>query len=173
MAPVQEDFDDLNGRFPCRSLQIKALGGLFAENFPTPPALVVHGLEATGKSSITRSILEALDVPHAVINSRECITGRHLLEQTALACREVIGKLSGPAAKSTLQTRCDSLNGLVNQLEKILQGQPKFILVFDGIDRQKEAPSTLIPALARFGSIVGVAEIVHGIELIALYRFPT
>jgi origin recognition complex subunit 5 len=173
MAPLQELLDDLNDRFPCRSRQIQALSTLFAEGFPTPPSLVIHGLEATGKSSITESILETLDVPHAIINSRECITGRHLLEQTTLTCRDVIGKRSGSDSKPVAQVRCDSLNGLVNQLEKILHGQPRLILVFDGIDRQREAPPTLMTALARFGSIVSVREAGLEMGLTVAYRFLT
>ena len=31
---------------------------------------------------------------------------------------------------------------------------PKLILVFDGIDKQREAQPTLIPGLVRLGSIV-------------------
>lgn len=49
------------------------------------------------------------------------------------------------------QTRCDSLNTLQTHLEKTLKGIPKFVLVLDGIDRQKEAPFTLLAGLARFG----------------------
>lgn len=30
----------------------------------------------------------------------------------------------------------------------------KFVLVFDGIDKQRETPPTLLPALARVGEIV-------------------
>jgi origin recognition complex subunit 5 len=40
-------------------------------------------------------------------------------------------------------------------LQGILEGHgDKFVLVFDGIDAQREAPPTLIPALARFGEMV-------------------
>ncbi len=30
----------------------------------------------------------------------------------------------------------------------------RLVLVFDGIDRQKDAPPTLLPALARLGEVV-------------------
>lgn len=32
----------------------------------------------------------------------------------------------------------------------------RFVLVFDGIDRQREAPITLLPALARLSEIVSI-----------------
>lgn len=35
------------------------------------------------------------------------------------------------------------------------EAHKKLVLVFDGIDRQKDAPPTLLPALARLGEIVG------------------
>jgi origin recognition complex subunit 5 len=69
-------------------------------------------------------------------------------------CREAAGKLLGSDTNSLPHARCENLNVLVNQLERILQGKPRFILVFDGIDRQREAAPTLMPALARFASFV-------------------
>jgi origin recognition complex subunit 5 len=51
--------------------------------------------------------------------------------------------------------RTDSLSVLVVHLQKLLEGRAgKFVLVFDGIDKQREAPPTLLPALARIGEIV-------------------
>lgn len=41
-------------------------------------------------------------------------------------------------------------------LQKMLEGKGKFVLVLDGIDRQREAPPTLMAALARFGEIVSL-----------------
>jgi len=35
----------------------------------------------------------------------------------------------------------------------------KFVLVFDGIDKQRDAPHTLIPALARLSEIVSLLEL--------------
>ncbi|MCJ1438163.1 hypothetical protein MMC27_007550 [Xylographa pallens] len=62
----------------------------------------------------------------------------------------------GEAAKqlSSFDGRCESLSSLTVQLERMTRLQSRFILVFDGIDRQREAPSTLLPALARLGEII-------------------
>ena len=37
----------------------------------------------------------------------------------------------------------------------------RFVLVFDGIDRQRDAPHTLLPALARLSEIVGNPIAIH------------
>lgn len=137
--------------------------------------MVLYGLEATGKSATIKAILEALASPShtvpnghteevtredilqfAIVKSAECITGRHLLEQTvgavakAVDWRETIG-------------RCESLAQFVVELGRILNDwvpnttihvKRRFVLVFDGIDGQREPPPTLLPALARLYELV-------------------
>jgi origin recognition complex subunit 5 len=46
------------------------------------------------------------------------------------------------------------LSSLAVALGRMLDGRGKFVLVLDGIDNQREAPPTLLPALARFGESV-------------------
>jgi origin recognition complex subunit 5 len=43
---------------------------------------------------------------------------------------------------------------LVVHLQRLLKEGPKFVLVFDGVDKQRDAPPTLLPALARLGEYV-------------------
>lgn len=59
--------------------------------------------------------------------------------------------------------RCENLAQLAVELGKLVDNwtvsaeedeQRKFVLVFDGIDRQRDAPPTLLQALARLGEIV-------------------
>jgi origin recognition complex subunit 5 len=60
--------------------------------------------------------------------------------------------------------RCENLPQLAVELEKFFErwtsldainrSKRRLVLVFDGIDRQREAPVTLLPALARLGEIV-------------------
>ena len=104
-----------------------------------------------------KATLDALLVPFAIVRSRECITARHLLERTIIACRDALGKIDDDEVAKKLSSfdgRCESLSSLTVQLERITRLQSKFVLVFDGIDRQPDAPSTLVPALARLGEIV-------------------
>lgn len=53
-----------------------------------------------------------------------------------------------------LDGRCESISAFTVELQHLLERKGKFILVFDGIDRQREAAPTLLPAIARLGEIV-------------------
>lgn len=139
--------------------------------------IVLHGLEATGKSAITKTLLEELSNPstkgrtngvdghpddsqrYTVVKSAECISGRHLLEQT-------VGAVAKAVEWKDNIGRCENLAQLAVELGKLLGGwataaeeekdggKQRFVLVFDGIDCQRDAPPTLLPALARLGEIV-------------------
>lgn len=124
---------------------------------------MVYGLEATGKSSITKAVLEAAAqsseqseagrLQYAIIKSAECITGRHLLEQTIGAIARAT-RWKGPVP------RCENLAQLAFGIGHILEDwlhSRRFVIVFDGIDHQREAPATLLPALARLGETVSCA----------------
>jgi origin recognition complex subunit 5 len=129
---------------------------IYQPSFPTPPSVVLHGLQATGKTAATQAVLQALKTPHAIIESRECITGRQLLERSFAASVEALSKQSDTEIDLSAYGRCENLSALQVHLERLLENQKKFTLVFDGIDQQREAPSTLIPALARFGETVRI-----------------
>jgi len=91
------------------------------------------------------------------VKSAECISGRHLLEQTVGAVAKAV-EWEGNVG------RCENLAQLVIEVGRLLEGwtgpygagagKKRLILVFDGIDRQRDAPPTLLPALARLGEIV-------------------
>ena len=113
------------------------------------PNLVLHGTEATGKSLTINALLSAIDIPSAIIRSKECITTRHLLERTLTEVQEALGD-----DVPSVDGRCESISAFVVQLQRLLENQKKFILVFDNIDRQREAAPTLVPALARLSELV-------------------
>ncbi|KAI5800339.1 origin recognition complex subunit 5 C-terminus-domain-containing protein [Peziza echinospora] len=52
--------DEIDKIYPCRKVQTQQLCALLDPSLPSPPAVIVYGLEATGKSLLTRSILEKL-----------------------------------------------------------------------------------------------------------------
>ncbi|KAL8931762.1 MAG: hypothetical protein Q9216_007080 [Gyalolechia sp. 2 TL-2023] len=164
MASILPDelLSSLNDLIQCRELQIQQLACLIANrshfqrskvqqsDFPGPSNLVLHGTEATGKSLTVNALLQAIDYPSAVVRSKECITTRHLLERTLTEVQNALGE----SARS-IDGRCESISAFVVQLQLLLlERQKKFILVFDNIDRQREAAPTLLPALARLGEIV-------------------
>jgi origin recognition complex subunit 5 len=113
--------------------------------------LVVYGSTATGKSSIINDYLGRVGIPHAIVRSRECVTGRHLLESTVSAVHHASSfdeDGDHPTTKS-YNTRCENLGSLAMHMQRLLSQKNKFIVVFDDIDQQRDAPPTLIPALAR------------------------
>ena len=132
---------------------------------------MIHGVEATGKSSTIKGILGSLDVPSVIASSKECITARHLFERTLAATIDAL--YAGNQENATIYDgRCDSISAFVVQLQRLLEGKGKFILVFDGIDRQSEAPPSLLPAVARLGEIVCL--FVYLIRMgLKLFRYQT
>ncbi|KAK4580474.1 hypothetical protein LTR86_000677 [Recurvomyces mirabilis] len=146
------------GQWPCREQQLKQLSILCAVG---PSTLVIHGPHATGKSGITKAFLEKSKYRYAIIQCRECVTGRHLLERTVAAVQSAVND-----SNTTYQGRCENLSALAAHLQRLLAGGERFILVFDGVDRQREAPPTLLPALARLG------ELVPGLTMILIVRHP-
>ena len=147
--------------------------------------IVVHGLEATGKTSIVRGLLSTLAVLHAIIKSPECITTRHLLERTVTAVEESLiaeAVEEGDIMSASETNRCENMSMLVGHLQRLFQSRSrrrksrsKFVLVFDDVDRQREASATLFPALARVGETVWVdtSSAVHFLHRVLIqYRFP-
>ncbi|KAI1780672.1 origin recognition complex subunit 5 C-terminus-domain-containing protein [Hypoxylon cercidicola] len=148
--------------FPCRDAQIRALATLLYPRAAPCRNLIVHGTEATGKTTITAGLLEALrsaatpPLNYAVVKSVECVTARHLFERTVGSVADAL-EWEGPASGG----RCETLAALTVELVRMLKDGverenrgERFVLVFDGIDRQREAPPTLLPALARLSEII-------------------
>ncbi|KAI1139835.1 origin recognition complex subunit 5 C-terminus-domain-containing protein [Hypoxylon sp. FL0543] len=168
MASIFELPDELiatlSESFPCRDAQIRALVTLLYPRAAPCRNLIIHGTEATGKSTVTARLLEALSsditeseslLDYAIIKSAECVTARHLFERTVGSVADAL-QIEGRGAVG----RCETLAALTVEMTKLLKyDQPRgnewrFVLVFDGIDRQREAPPTLLPALARLAEII-------------------
>ncbi|KAL8709841.1 MAG: hypothetical protein Q9220_005457 [cf. Caloplaca sp. 1 TL-2023] len=130
-------------------------------DLPSPANLILHGTEATGKSFIINELLEAIRTPSALIQCKECITTRHLLERTLSQVRNALSDSAPP-----IDGRCESISTFVVQLQRLLEGCAKFILVFDNVDRQREPTPTLLPALARLG------EMIPNLTTIFILTFP-
>ncbi|KAI9372007.1 hypothetical protein BJX61DRAFT_534343 [Aspergillus egyptiacus] len=122
-----------------------------------PSTIVVHGISATCKSTIVGNVLSALQVPHAVVRSPECITGRHLLTKILWGMLDALGRRD--EWERFGKGRCEHVSSLAVLLGECLASQPekeveKFVLVLDGVDKQREAPPTLLSALARLGEVI-------------------
>ncbi|KAK8258185.1 origin recognition complex subunit 5 C-terminus-domain-containing protein, partial [Phyllosticta capitalensis] len=159
--PQETLFTTLSERYPCRALQIRQLLHLYNPALPSPSTVVIHGLAATGKSVVTKDVLQSQGINHAVIQSRECITGRHLLERTLAACLDAVDD-SEPDTEldRSPYARCENISALLVHLQRLLEGRERFVLVFDGVDRQRESPPTLLPALARLGEVIPALSVI-------------
>ncbi|PVH94575.1 hypothetical protein DM02DRAFT_572635 [Periconia macrospinosa] len=150
-----EILDTLQSQFPCRESQIQQLTTFYSEHhLPSPPLLVAHGLTATGKSSIIKSLLELSSLPHTIIRCRECITGRHLLERIVASSLDALDAFGDEKIDRRRYARTENLSSLVVNLQRLLEGRGKFVLVLDGIDKQREAPPTMMAALGRFREVI-------------------
>ncbi|THC93563.1 hypothetical protein EYZ11_006956 [Aspergillus tanneri] len=133
------------------------LGSLLGPKVPSPSTVVVHGISETCKSTIVRGVVSSLEVPHAIVRSTECITGRHLLTKILWATLEALGQKD--EWEKYGKGRCEHVSSLAVLLGECLTSKPtgaveKFVLVLDGIDKQREAPQTLLAALARLGEVI-------------------
>ena len=98
--------------------------------------------------------MEAIGTPFAIVRSQECITQRHLLERAIANTKETLEGQDDDAYIDTVDGRCESISAFVVELLRLLGGRGRFILVFDGIDHQRDAAPTLLPAIARLGEMV-------------------
>ncbi|KAK1822070.1 hypothetical protein LTR12_003416 [Friedmanniomyces endolithicus] len=133
----------------------------------SPSAIVVYGPHATGKTCVVEAYLKSHLTKYAIVNCRECITGRHLLERTVAAVTASLWDDKPEADQDDAYNgRCENIAALVVHLQKLLTMHEKFVLVFDGVDNQRESPPTLLPALARLG------EYVPGLTTILIVQHP-
>lgn len=129
-------------------------------------AVLAALFSASESSRSDRSLYDDTILRYAIIKSRECITGRHLLETT-------VGAVAEATQWKKQVGRCESLASLAVEIGKLLEGfeyrvgdngkgvgyKGKFVLVFDGVDQQRDSPPTLLPALARLGELVSLLSI--------------
>ncbi|KAL1311105.1 hypothetical protein AAFC00_001310 [Neodothiora populina] len=151
---------NLGEKWPCRDSQIRRVSALLSPTLPSPPTVVCHGPEATGKTGLLSAYLQGSGIKHARISCVECITGRYLLERTLAACSDAVHSSQDANSESTVPTKCESISSLASALEQLFDGLDKFVLVLDGIDEQREAPPTMLPALTRLGMMIPALTIV-------------
>jgi origin recognition complex subunit 5 len=158
--------------WPCRDLQLRQLAALLparsrTNSFLAPSTIVVYGPHATGKTGLTGIYLEQSKLRHAIIDSRECVTGRHLLERIVAAVNVTMRQGGDDVVPSNILGRCENISALVAHLQRLPLSSEKLVLVLDGIDKQREAPPTLLPALARLG------EFVPGLTTLLIVQHPS
>lgn len=155
----------------CREAQIRQLATIFCQpNFLSPSTTVVYGVKSTGKSLTVKSVLESCNITrHAIIQSADWVDSRELLEAVISAVVsmskkeekeeeevEEVEEEDNNKKEHIDEIRCESISAFVVQLQLLLEGKGKTILVFDGIDRQQEPWLSLLPAIARLGEVVSL-----------------
>ncbi|KAG9195029.1 hypothetical protein G6011_00149 [Alternaria panax] len=156
----------LTAEFSCRDQQIRHLAALYSAHLPSPPFLNIHGLTATGKSSTLRSFFHLSHLQHTIINVRECITARHLLERIVAASLDALDEFNDEKIDRRPYARTENLSALCVNMEKLLEGRAKFVLVLDAMDKLREGGGTLIAALGRLG------EMIPNLSLILITTLP-
>lgn len=160
-----------------REAQIRQLATIFCQpDFLSPSTTVVYGVKSTGKSLTIKSVLESCNITrHAIIQSADWVDSRELLEAVISAIvnmskkeeEEEEGEEGEEEEEKEVEEEnnnkehidgrgCKSISAFVVQLQLLLEGKGKTILVFDGIDRQQEPWLSLLPAIARLGEIVSL-----------------
>ncbi|OKL57077.1 hypothetical protein UA08_07669 [Talaromyces atroroseus] len=166
LLPHDQLSRSLSQQWPCRELQIRQLAALLGPNIPSPPTLVLYGISATCKSTITRAVVGALQIPHAIIRCVECITARHLLTKILLETLKAL-HMEGEWERFG-KGKCEHVSTLLILLTDIIEvwkqrrddddngvkNKGKLVLVLDGIDRQRDASQMLLAALARLGEMI-------------------
>ncbi|UKZ82178.1 hypothetical protein TrVFT333_009962 [Trichoderma virens FT-333] len=165
--PDETILTPLYRQFPGRGSQIRSLASLLDTDAAPCRNLVIHGSEATGKSSVTKQLLvqlsqsnrapdsRAATLVHATVNVARCISGRHFFESIIVAVTNALKAWNGSNDGEVSSQRCETLAQLAASLGVIFDepqlkdGLTHFILVLDGMDKQRDPPPTLMPALAR------------------------
>jgi origin recognition complex subunit 5 len=104
---------------------------------------------------VLRSFFHLSQIPHTIINVRECITARHLLERIVAATLDALDEFNDEKIDRRPYARTENLSALCVNVAKMLEGRGKFVLVLDAMDKLREGGGTLIAALARLGEMVG------------------
>ncbi|UNI16201.1 hypothetical protein JDV02_002661 [Purpureocillium takamizusanense] len=100
---------------------------------------------------------------YAFVNAAQCITGRHLFERVVGAVADALRCDARDDDErhrwDQQRRRCETLAQLTVALGTMLrdptrQPRSRFVLVLDAIDRQRDAPPTLLPALARLSEMI-------------------
>ncbi|TQS36764.1 hypothetical protein Golomagni_02778 [Golovinomyces magnicellulatus] len=184
--PDEKLLSPITSILPCRERQIEALISLVSQiNGALPRNIILYGLEATGKTVITKEVLKQLSIHfscpttsedtkntkdifrYALINSEECIGTKHLFEQ-------IIGSISKALNSQPSTGLLANMSDLVTQTQQLFESwearkntDKRFVLVIDGIDKQiNSLPQTFPAALAR------VADIVSNLTIIFITTCP-
>ncbi|XP_064417512.1 origin recognition complex subunit 5 isoform X3 [Latimeria chalumnae] len=135
----------------CREVQVSTLLSVFGEpHHYSFPSLFIYGHTATGKTYVIQTLLETLELPHAIVNCVECFTSRLLFEQVL---NQLQGHHPSPENNYSSFTFCNTFNDFVRLYKQLthnqgLQNQTVYI-VLDRAERLREMEVNLLPGFLR------------------------
>ncbi|XP_063074016.1 origin recognition complex subunit 5 [Engraulis encrasicolus] len=147
---AQEKLAALSKRVLCRETQASTLLALLGEpEHYSYPSIFVYGHRASGKSHVTESMLQELELPHVVVSCVECVSSGLLLEQTLLS-------FFGPEAPALLP-RAPSLSDFVRVYKQLRAESPSLqthYIVLDRAEVLRDMEVNLLPGLLRLQELV-------------------
>ncbi|KAJ9617023.1 hypothetical protein H2200_000744 [Cladophialophora chaetospira] len=147
-----ELLDLIQQKCPCRDTQIRQLATYYNNTFPSPPILVAYGLEQSSKRQVINSVLQAREIAHTIIKSKECLSQRHLLSKIFAASITTLGH----GGQIEQYEKTDNINSLLGNLRKLFERleRVKFVVILEDADELRQPGPTLLPALARLGDLI-------------------
>ncbi|XP_037367193.1 origin recognition complex subunit 5 [Talpa occidentalis] len=134
----------------CRESQVSTLQSLFGERHHFSfPSIFIYGHTASGKTYVTQTLLNTLELPHVFVNCVECFTLRLLLEQ-------ILNKLSHHRSSEdgcSTQITCETFNDFVRLFKQVtkaenLNNQTVYI-VLDKAEYLRDMDANLLPGFLR------------------------
>jgi Cdc6-like AAA superfamily ATPase len=116
---------ELNDTYPCREAQFSSLASVLGHpSLPSPPALYLTGFPGTGKRTVTRAFLEALNLEYVWVDCAETIS-------SALLFDRVVNGLRGIGGREIPRLRMGTgINNFVVEVHDALRGlDGKIVLV--------------------------------------------
>lgn len=157
---------------PHRRTQIEHLYNLFAhKNEPQIESVYIYGGPSSGKTVVVQSVLEILEVNHAVINLIECYSSRILFES-------ILNKISGHKLNPlnpTPYARCDNMMDFLYNIEKLneVKKLDGFVLVLDSAEELRNMEFNLLPCFLRLRELTGISICVVLISELVFEKFYT
>ncbi|KAJ8915068.1 hypothetical protein NQ315_014323 [Exocentrus adspersus] len=146
----------LKATLPCRDTQIEQLYNLFAyKDEPFVESVYIYGGPSTGKSIVVTTLLEKLEIKHAVVNLIECYTSKILFES-------ILNKFSGhkiDPRNPSPYAKCDNLMDFIFNLQKLseVEDLENSILVLDKAEELRNMDFNLLAGFLRLKELSAIS----------------
>ncbi|EDW03215.1 origin recognition complex subunit 5 [Drosophila grimshawi] len=141
--------------FPCREASIRTLCELIGHcNEAYPPAIYIFGHSGTGKTSLTKAILQQCERQQKVrtvqLNAIECYTTKILLEN-------VLDALAPEEQQPAESLVADNMLEFVEQLRRWHGKSARgFLIAVDNAERLRDMDANVLPVLLRLQQLTGL-----------------